>query len=83
MSEMVRATAERCDSEPQTGEDRKELTERAKEAEIERDRKLSAYHLFELVSAASQLAIVLAVHLRTNERAVLGHGGAANPFSSV
>ena len=52
------ATAERYDSEPQTG--RKELTERATEAETERDRKLSAYHLFELGSAASQLAIVLA-----------------------
>jgi len=54
------ATAERYDSEPQTGEGRKELSERAKEAETERDRKLSAYHLFELGSAASQLAIVLA-----------------------
>ena len=54
------ATAARYDSEPQTGEGRKELTERAKEAEAERDRKLAAYHLFELGSAASQLAIVLA-----------------------
>ena len=54
------ATAERYDSEPQTGEGRKELTERAKEAEAERDHKLAAYHLFELGSAASQLAIVLA-----------------------
>jgi len=54
------ATAERYDSEPQTGEGRKELSERAKEAEAERDRKLAAYHLFELGSAASQLAIVLA-----------------------
>jgi len=54
------ATAARYDSEPETGEGRKELTERAKEAEAERDRKLAAYHLFELGSAASQLAIVLA-----------------------
>jgi hypothetical protein len=54
------ATAERYDSEPQTGEGPKELTERAKEAQGERDRKLAAYHLFELGSAASQLAIVLA-----------------------
>jgi hypothetical protein len=54
------ATAQRYDSEPQTGEGRKELTERAKEAEAERDHKLAAYHLFELGSAASQLAIVLA-----------------------
>ena len=54
------ATVARYDSEPQTGEGRKELTERAKEAEAERDRKLGAYHFFELGSAASQLAIVLA-----------------------
>jgi uncharacterized protein DUF4337 len=54
------ATAERYDSEPQTGEGRKELSERAKEAQAERDRKLAAHHLFELGSAASQLAIVLA-----------------------
>jgi hypothetical protein len=54
------ATVARYDSEPQTGEGRKELTERAKEAEAERDRKMAAYHLFELGSAASQLAIVLA-----------------------
>jgi Domain of unknown function (DUF4337) len=54
------ADVARYDSEPQTGEGRKELTERAKEAEVERDHKLAAYHLFELGSAASQLAIVLA-----------------------
>jgi hypothetical protein len=54
------ATAARYESEPQTGEGRKELNERALEAEAERDHKLAAYHLFELGSAASQLAIVLA-----------------------
>jgi hypothetical protein len=54
------ATAARYESEPQTGEGRKELSERALEAEAERDHKLAAYHLFELGSAASQLAIVLA-----------------------
>ena len=40
--------------------DRYELTERALQAEAERDRGLAAYHLFEFGSAASQLAIVLA-----------------------
>lgn len=54
------ATADRYESEPQTKEGRKELTERALQAEAERDRELAAYHLFELGSAASQLAIVLA-----------------------
>jgi hypothetical protein len=43
------ATAERYDSEPQTGEGRKELTERAKEAETERDRKLAATTSLNLV----------------------------------
>jgi len=54
------ATAARYESEPQTGEGRKELTERALKAEAERDHDLAAYHLFEIGSAASQLAIVLA-----------------------
>jgi hypothetical protein len=54
------ATADRYESEPQTMEGRKELTERALQAEAERDRGLAAYHLFEFGSAASQLAIVLA-----------------------
>ena len=58
--EAWNTAVESYDSEPQTGEGRKELSERAKEAETERNRKLAAYHLFELGSAASQLAIVLA-----------------------
>jgi hypothetical protein len=55
-----KATAARYESDPQTKEGRKELTERAMQAEAERDRELAAYHLFEFGSAASQLAIVLA-----------------------
>ena len=54
------ATAARYESDPQTKEGRKELTERALQAEAERDHELAAYHLFEIGSAASQLAIVLA-----------------------
>jgi hypothetical protein len=54
------ATAARYESDPQTKEGRKELSERAKEAETERDHRLGAYHLFEFGSAAAQLAIVLA-----------------------
>jgi hypothetical protein len=53
-------TAERYQSEPGTGEGRKELAERAKKAEGRRDLKLAAYHHFELASAAVQIAIVLA-----------------------
>ena len=50
----------RYDSEPETGEGRKELAARAKAAESKRDRSLAAYHHFELASAAVQIAIVLA-----------------------
>jgi hypothetical protein len=55
-----RATAQRYDTEPETGEGRQELAARAKAAEEKRDRALSAYHNFEYGSAALQLAIVLA-----------------------
>lgn len=50
----------RYESEPETGEGRKELAARAKVAESKRDRSLAAYHHFELASAAVQIAIVLA-----------------------
>ena len=55
-----RKTAERYDSEPETGEGRKELAARAKAAEQKRDLALAAYHHYELASAAVQIAIVLA-----------------------
>jgi hypothetical protein len=54
-----RKTAERYDSEPSTGEGRKELAERAKHAEERRDHSLARYHNFEIASAAFQIAIVL------------------------
>jgi hypothetical protein len=53
-------TAERYDSEPSTGEGRKELARRAKAAEAARDRAMASYHHYELASAAVQIAIVLA-----------------------
>ena len=53
-------TATRYDSEPSTGEGRKELAERAKEAEAKRDLALAKYHHYELASAAFQVGIVLA-----------------------
>ena len=52
-------TAARYDSEPSTGEGRKELAERAKEAEVKRDLALAKYHHYELSSAAFQVGIVL------------------------
>ena len=55
-----RKTAERYETEPGTGEGRKELAARAKVKEADRERQMSAYHMFEYGSAALQLAIVLA-----------------------
>lgn len=55
-----RKAADRYDTEPDTGEGRKELAARAKVAEGKRDRALAAYHHYELASAGVQIAIVLA-----------------------
>ena len=59
-TERWRQTAQRYESEPETGEGRKELMARAKVKEQHRDKSLAAYHMFEYGSAAFQLAIVLA-----------------------
>jgi hypothetical protein len=53
-------TAARYDSEPSTNEGRKELAERAKGSEEERDLSMAKYHHYELSSAAFQVGIVLA-----------------------
>ena len=53
-------TAQRYQSEPDTGEGRDELAARAKAAEKKRDLAYAAYHHYELSSAAVQIAIVLA-----------------------
>ena len=58
--EAWKKTAERYQSEPETGEGRKELMARAKASEAKRDRAMSAYHNYEIASAAVQIAIVLA-----------------------
>ena len=53
-------TAQRYQSEPETGEGREQLAARAKEAEKKRERSMAAYHHYEVASAAVQIAIVLA-----------------------
>jgi hypothetical protein len=53
-------TAERYESDPQKREGRKELEERAREAEHARDLSLAQYHHYEIASAALQIGIVLA-----------------------
>lgn len=54
-----RKTAARYESDPKTGEGRKELAARAKVMEEERDLSLAKYHHYELASAAFQIGIVL------------------------
>ncbi len=53
-------TADRYESDPASGEGRKELGERAKATMELRNHKLAVYHDFEYASAALQLAIVMA-----------------------
>jgi len=55
-----RQTAARYESDPKTGDGRKELGEKAKAAEEERDLSMAKYHHYELASAAFQVGIVLA-----------------------
>jgi hypothetical protein len=55
-----RKTAARYDSDPKTGEGRKELAARAAAEEEERDLSMAKYHHYELASAAFQVGIVLA-----------------------
>ncbi|MBL8782261.1 MAG: DUF4337 domain-containing protein [Alphaproteobacteria bacterium] len=55
-----RATAERYDSEPSTGEGRKELSAKAATIEAARDDAAAANSTFDLASGALQLGILLA-----------------------
>ncbi len=52
--------ADRYDSDPKSGEGRKELIEKAKHLTAEREEAAMAYHNFEYGAAALQLSIVLA-----------------------
>ena len=58
--EVWRGTAARYESDPKTGEGRKELAVRAKAQEEDRDHAMAKYHHYELASAAFQIGIVLA-----------------------
>jgi hypothetical protein len=53
-------TVARYNDEPETGEGRKQLVERAKQAEEKRELALARYHQYEFASAAFQIGIVLA-----------------------
>jgi len=54
-AERWRQTAQRYETEPETGEGRRELMARAKDKEQIRAKSLAAYHMFEYASAAFQL----------------------------
>src|SRR5216110_3638291 len=58
--EKWRETAQRYQSEPETGEGRDQLAARAKEAEKKRHQSMASYHHYESASAAVQIGIVLA-----------------------
>jgi hypothetical protein len=58
--ETWRQAAEHYESDPKAGNGRKELEEKAKDAEAERDLSMAKYHHYELASAAFQIGIVLA-----------------------
>jgi len=75
--EAWRNSARRWESEPETGEGRRELAARAQAAEAKREKSLSAYHLFEYSSAAFQVAIVLASASIVTGVAMLALGGGA------
>jgi hypothetical protein len=55
-----RQTAARYESDPKTGTGLKELREKARHEEEERDLSMAKYHHYEIASAAFQIGIVLA-----------------------
>ncbi len=54
------ATATRWESEPNTGEGRKELSARARHVEEDRDLSMAKYHFYEYSAALFEIAIVIA-----------------------
>lgn len=71
-----RARAARYESEPETGEGKKELMARAKQWEARRDRAAEQVHNFEYAEALFQIAIVLgSVSIVAASPALLGASG--------
>ncbi|MGC1696630.1 MAG: DUF4337 domain-containing protein [Pseudolabrys sp.] len=65
-------TAARYDDDPVSHEGRKQLSQRAKEAEEKREHVLARYHNYEFASAAFQIGIVLASAQVITGMAILG-----------
>lgn len=76
-SDAWAASAARWDSEPETGEGRKQLSARAGTAEARRDLALARYHHYEIGSAAFQIGIVLSSAMVITGIAALAWAGAA------
>jgi len=70
--ETWKKNAARYDDEESTGEGRKQLMARAKNAEHHRDLAMARYHHYEVASAAFQIGIVLASAEVITGMAVLG-----------
>ena len=69
---QLEKTAARYEDEPATHEGRKQLSERAKQAEEKRENALARYHQYEIASAAFQIGIVLASAEVITAMAILG-----------
>lgn len=79
-----RDTAARYESEPDTGEGRKELMARAKAAEERRDFTKQRAEVFEIASALLQIAIVLAsTAIITNAILLVWAGGGLSVIAMV
>lgn len=72
-----RQTAERYETEPETGEGRRELTARAKVSEAKRDLLAARNEWFEIASGTLQVAIVLASAAIITEMLALAFLGGA------
>ena len=75
--ERWRASVQRWESEPETGEGRRELTARAKAAEHERDEAIRMDGRYDTASALLQVGIVMASAAIITGTAVLVWAGAA------
>ncbi|HEY6255302.1 MAG TPA: DUF4337 domain-containing protein [Xanthobacteraceae bacterium] len=70
-------TIDRYETDPQSKEGRKELTERARETEHRRDQNLAKYENYEMASAAFQIGIVLASASVITGMLMLAYGAGA------
>jgi hypothetical protein len=79
-----RKTVARYESEPDTGEGKKELMAKAREQEVRRDRALKQDPYFDYAQALLQIAIVLiSVSIVADQRWLVGLGGALGAVGTL